>query len=31
MVVNAVADLVRCHSGVDGTTIHAYLRVTEAH
>lgn len=30
MVVNAVADLVRCHSGVDGTTIHAYLRVAEA-
>ena len=29
MVVHAVADLVRCHAGPDGTTIHAYLRVEE--
>lgn len=29
MVVHAVADLVRCHAGQDGTTIHAYLRVGE--
>jgi anti-sigma regulatory factor (Ser/Thr protein kinase) len=29
MVVNAIADLVRCHTGPDGTTVHAYLRVQE--
>lgn len=30
MVVHAVADLVRCHAGPDGTTVHAYLRVEES-
>ena len=30
MVVHAVADLVRCHAGPEGTTIHAYLRVEES-
>ncbi len=27
MMVNAVADLVRCHSHRDGTTVHVFLRV----
>ncbi|AFM17041.1 hypothetical protein Mycch_2266 [Mycolicibacterium chubuense NBB4] len=26
MVANAIADLVRCHTAVEGTTVHAYLR-----